>query len=670
MTKNFTKGAAAAAVLAALIGCSTNDTSNTRAESFTLTIAHMNDTHSNFDPVKSSFTTGSDGQLIYNEFGGYPRLLQASNDIIEAAEQADKPLLLLHGGDAWQGTVYFSLNKGAANADLLSKMHIDAMAMGNHEFDLSTTELAAFIDEVNFPVLAANIDAGADAQLSDSDNLKAYQLFAFSDGVNKRLINDPSEAAGGEVVVAVIGIALEDMASMSEGVGDVKFAGEIASTQQTVDQLTAAGVNKIVLLTHIGTERDILLAQGTTGVDVIVGGHSHTLLGDFTELGFGDNGGYAQLITQKDGLGKTCIVQAGQYAQAIGVAEVEFDADGDLASCSGSNTLLSNDQFYNKEKRDQQDLLVGGDKNQVVDYISSEPKIAIVDQEPGLRAHIDSTYKPAYDAAFGDVIAKVNQTINQERRPGDKGTDKHGSDTAPIIAQSFLHWANQDAVKAVTGKNVQIAFMPAGGVRTGISAGEMKEGNVTFEMLPFNTYLSVLTLTGKEIKAVLESTITQTLKRDAHAGKFPYVGGMRYTFTETARETAGYISSLEVNSGTESAPVWEKIQDRAEYGVVLGNYNANGRDGWDVIAQAQEKQTDRTDVVVENGTYVGYKVNKLNFNAARGNYSPQYQTVSAVNCKASGVSCNTDAQAFISYAKSKGVIAPIDYETTTMHYAK
>jgi 5'-nucleotidase len=678
MRNKLTKSLIAVSVLAALAGCNDDNGDNGNnvtahmpiAEPFSLTIAHMNDTHSNFDPVKSSFTTGTGGDVIYNEFGGYPRLLQASNDIIKASAEAKTPMLLLHGGDAWQGTVYFSLNKGAANADLLSQMHIDAMAMGNHEFDETTKELASFVGEVNFPVLAANIDASADADLSASSNLKAYQLFAF-DGITKRAIDDVASAEKGEFIVAVIGIALEGMPDIAEGVGEVKFANEITSTQTTVDALTTAGVNKIVILSHIGTERDVLLAEGTTGVDVIVGGHSHSLLGDFTYLGKGDNGDYAQLVTQKDGKGKTCIVQAGQYAQAIGQAEVRFDVNGELASCEGNNTLLSSDEFYEKERRESGDLIASTDKDKVIDFIDNTKQIEIVAEDSDLRAHIDATYKPGYDAAFGETVATVDATIVQERRPGDKGTDKHGSDVAPIIGQAFIDWANQAEVNAVTHLTAQISFVPAGGVRTNITAGDLKEGNVTLEMLPFNTYMSVLTLTGTQIKEVLNTTIKPTLKRDAHAGKFPYVGGMRYTYTETEREVVGSITNLDLNTGTEVAPVWEAMLDASSYVVVLGNYNAKGRDGWGAIAEPQELATDRVDVIIENDAYKGYPVDKLTFvlqDDGTKKYTPVYEGDASLDCKADGVRCNTDAQAFIDYAKSKGTIAPLTFETTTMEY--
>ncbi|MGL5339583.1 MAG: metallophosphoesterase, partial [Aeromonas veronii] len=133
---------------------------------FVLTLAHMNDTHSQFDPVNAEikgqiFAQRGETDTLYTRFGGYPRLLTMAKAYQADALAKNQPLLLLHGGDAWQGSGYFKLNEGMANAELLSQFGLDAMALGNHEFDLDNQKLARFIEGVNFPVLAANLDTKA-----------------------------------------------------------------------------------------------------------------------------------------------------------------------------------------------------------------------------------------------------------------------------------------------------------------------------------------------------------------------------------------------------------------------------------------------------------------------------------------------------------------------------
>jgi len=655
----------AVALLTALSACSSDDDDNNAA--FSLTIAHVNDTHSNFDPVKSSFSMGEEGDVVFNEFGGYPRVLEAANDIKEDAAEAKEPLLFLHGGDAWQGTAYFKLNDGMANADLLSQMGIDAMALGNHEFDLDTTKLASFIDAVNFPLLANNMNADNDPALSGLSNLLPYQLFAF-DGAVKRRIAMIGDATASEQVVAVVGVVLEDMPTIATGTGEATFSSEIETTQKTVDQLKEKGVNKVIVLSHIGNARDVELAAGTTGIDVIVGGHSHTLLGDFTELGHGDNGQYAQLVTQKDEVGKTCIVQAGQYAQAIGQASVSFDDKGELLTCNGHNTLLSNETYYNDAMRESDSLLTGDAHQKVENFIDSSKQIDDVDEDVALRAHIDATYKPAVEEAYGEVVATVTEDIIHERRPGDKGTDMHGSDVAPLIGEGMVYWANQEGVKSVTGKTVQIGLVGAGGVRTNIDAGEFREGNASLEMLPFANYLSVLTINGEVLKDLLTSTIDATLPEGSHAGKFPYVGGMRYTFTEDVKQQSGHISQLELNIGTETEPSWEAIQDSGEYVVIVNNYNASGNDGWNALGDAQLTSTDRVDIVISGDNYKAYAVDHLTFDDGSGKFSVVYEGA-APSCDDGGADiCNTDARSFIDYSDHKKVLETLPFESTTVIY--
>ena len=278
------------------------------AQDFELSIAHINDTHSAFDEVRASIVNDEiqDGSPVYTSFGGHPRLQTAANEIREQAEATDRSMLFLHGGDAWQGSAYFKLFEGKMNADILSRMDLDAMAMGNHEFDLNNEVLAEFVNNVTFPVLGANMDLSADPHLKDVTNILPYTLFAF-DGFEKEevtLATMPQD----KPVVAVLGLVLEDMPTMSPNVGEVRFSGEVETAQKMVDELKANGVNKIILLTHIGLERDQNIARNVDGIDVIVGGHSHTLLGDHSNLGLGDHGGYAEIITNPNG-GKTCIVQ-------------------------------------------------------------------------------------------------------------------------------------------------------------------------------------------------------------------------------------------------------------------------------------------------------------------------------------------------------------------------
>ncbi len=646
---NLQRTCVALALASLMAGCGSSSDNRTDDQRFSLTIAHINDTHSNFDPLNGSFANADlrDGQPVYNQFGGHPRLLSAVNEIKDNAERQDQSLLFLHGGDAWQGTGYFKLNNGKMNADILSRMALDAMAVGNHEFDLDNATLAEFINNVRFPVLGANMDVSQDSDLAGVENLKPYSIFAF-DGNQKTLVEDLSELPQDQQLVAVFGLVLEDMPTISPNVGDVAFHPEVATAQGIVDELKALGVNKIIALTHLGTSRDIALAKGVNGIDVIVGGHSHSLLGDFSNLGMADSDvEYAQLVGNPDG-GVTCIVQAGQYAQAVGQARIEFDAQGDIDQCGGGNTLLSSEAFYADNLRDEADRLTGDAQAEVENFIAAQDNIRIQAEDSALRSHIDTLYKPELDKAYGDVIAQVPEALRHERRPGDNGTDSHGSRVAPIVAEGQLYWANLPQVVAATGMKADLALVGAGGVRTGIDQGAYYEGNVSLELLPFANYLSVLELTGAQIRQLISETITLALPDDAHMGKFPYVGGARYEFTETESQLSGHLDTLDLRTGSEAEPQWVALEDDKVYNVVTTNYNANGNDDWTALYQAQSEQANRVDIILIDGEPVVYPVEKVLFDGS--SYSAVY-TDGAPDCGQENAQCNTDALAVIEYIR-------------------
>lgn len=658
----FNRAILASTIALALLGCSQTDKESAEQAAFELTIAHINDTHSSFDAVRSSFYINQ--QRVYNEFGGHPRILSKANTYREQAEKNNQSMLFLHGGDAWQGSAYFKLNEGLMNADILSRMGIDAMALGNHEFDLNNQKLNAFLDRINFPVLAANIDASLDKDLKDQTNLKPYVVYAF-DGYAKQRIDDMSQLPADKPLVGVFGIALDDMPNIAPNTGDIQFFDMAESAQATVDELQALGIKNIIAVTHVGNAIDLDIASKVNGIDLIVGGHSHSLLGDFTNLGLGNNGIYAQLVTNPNGASKTCVVQAGEFAQAIGKTTVAFDSDGELISCAGHNTLLTNDEFYHQANRQQESAFSDDERSKALRFIERQRNIAVAAEEAALRAHIDSQYKPAVEKAYGDVIANVPQEIRHARRPGDNNSDQHGSRVAPIVALGQYYWAASDEVVRLTGMKADFALTGAGGIRTNIAEGEYREGDVTLEMLPFANFMSVLPVKGSVIKALIEKTVSETLPPTAHAGKFPYGGNLRYVFDETVQHQAGTLSLIEVNTGTLNEPIWSPLEDNKIYNVAMNSYNATGNDGWTPLFEAQKEQSGRVDFAYVDGNLTAFPVSHIE--EVAGRYQVRYQG-HELNCKADNVVCNTDARAVVKYiAEQQPVLEALDYPVVTLN---
>lgn len=631
---------------------------------FVLTLAHMNDTHSQFDPVNAElkgpiFGKQGETDTLYTRFGGYPRLLTMAKSFQADALAKNQPILLLHGGDAWQGSGYFKLNEGMANAELLSQFGLDAMALGNHEFDLDNQKLARFIQGVNFPVLAANLDTRDDPDLRHAANLKPFVIYAF-DGNQKSPVSDLNNLPQGKQLVAVMGLVLEDMANISPNVGKLRFGNEVTSAQATVDLLRQHGINQIVALTHIGNQRDLALAAKVNGIDAIVGGHSHSLLGDFRNIGWGNTGEYAALVTNPDGVGMTCVVQAGSYAQAIGLAQVSFDAQGRVIACKGQNQLLASRDFFADPARKQ--ALDEARSKQAAKFIDAQPNLVTVDEDPRLRGIIDSHYKPALEQAFGPVIATLPAALQNARRPGDNGSDNHGSDVAPLVAEGQYYWANTPAVQALTGRPVHFALLAVGGVRADLPAGELREGDAALTLLPFKNQLSVLTLTGAEVRALLTETITATLPASAHAGKFPYGGHLRYTFTETTPGKRGALTQLQWQDADGQ---WQDLVDATRYRVVMNAYSANGNDGWQALARAQAQHAERQDLAWQDGKLTAFPVERVEQSGDQ--LSARYTAGHQLDCKASGMDCGTDAASFVQYVREqRPTLTALAEETVTL----
>lgn len=625
----------------------------------TLSLIHINDTHSQFDASPAS-VKNANGEPLYTYIGGHPRLLTKAQQLRTQAADEGIPTLFLHGGDAFKGSAYFELFEQRINIDVLNRMGINAMALGNHEFDIGLTKLADFVDKVNFPILAANIDTAAEPMLANSVNLKPFSLFMLDNNQFKPVTS--VVAAAGREVVAVFGLALEDMRAIAPDTGAIVFHNEIQSAQQTVDALKAQGVKYIIALTHLGHQRDLALAGAVNGIDAIVGGHSHSLLGDFRHWYLGEQRPYAELVTNPDGKNHTCVVQAGQFAQAVGQARLEFNPAGQLINCGGQNTLLASTDYFNSALRDKASRISSDKQAQTVRYIASQPRTAIVQEDPTLRTLLDTHYTPVVQQAYGAVINSTAVDIPHVRLPGSAGSDSHGSALAGHIADAMLAYVNQHSVQSLIERPVQLALIGAGNIRAPLLAGEVREGNIRLEVLPFDSPLSVLSISGADIRALLTDIISQSVVPGAHTGKFPYVAGIRYVAKQTGPD-AVELSTLEIKHDG----VWQAVNLGQRYTLVTTSYLADGNDGWQLLQQIQANHSDRHDIILREQQpqlYPVRRVEALQDSSTVQAFKVQYLDSDGLPCKTAGVDCKVAAQAFIDFLKANPALFEQQREPT------
>ncbi len=164
------------------------------------------------------------------------------------AKRMNSGFLFLHAGDCFQGTLYFSLFKGKANAEMLNALEIDAMALGNHELDMGNEPVAKFVKKVNFPLLAGNWDLSQECQtkpytLKGVDNVYDYvPKTETAKWIIKEVDGEP---------IAIFGLSLDKMSDISIPDADTPFVNAEQTARKTISALNELGVNKIILLSHL-----------------------------------------------------------------------------------------------------------------------------------------------------------------------------------------------------------------------------------------------------------------------------------------------------------------------------------------------------------------------------------------------------------------------------------
>jgi 5'-nucleotidase/UDP-sugar diphosphatase len=522
------------------------------ADEFRMTIIHLNDTHSHVDAM--TLPMEFNGKKTSVEIGGFPRLVSG----IKEARDTDPDALLLMAGDAVQGTLYFTKYEGRVKAEFMDMMGFDAMVTGNHEFDKGPEWLAGFISEVDFPVIAANVDTSRDEYLN---NVIGPYVVKDIDGHT----------------VGIIGLVTPDTPETSKPGNNTAFYDQIAIAKKMVKELEGAGVNKIIALTHLGYERDKDLARRVKGIDVVIGGHTHTLLGDFDEFGLKSEGPYPTTVAGPDGH-DVCVVQSWCWGMVLGRLTVQFDKDGVVTECSGDPSLLVGDTFLQKDDSGKSVEVDEAEKGRILAIIEASPMIEVVQENPAALA-LRAPYKQGIEDMQSEVVAEIGEDLWHVRVPGtvhaiSGETMQHGSYLAPIVADSMLWKARS------TGRHIHMAIENAGGVRTGLKKGALTVGDV-YELFPFGNTLVVLKLTGKQVKAILERAVSRAGVPDRD-GAFPYVAGMRYRADMTKPENRR-ILSVEIKGADDQ---WEPIDRRAVYTVAVNSYLAQGGDGYELLKEA------------------------------------------------------------------------------------
>ncbi|WP_041419745.1 bifunctional metallophosphatase/5'-nucleotidase [Shewanella violacea] len=538
-------------------------------QTYTLKLAHINDTHSHFDPSRVKFSLTNAGKKfdVYSHTGGYARIQHQLNQAKIQAQQANQDYIFLHGGDSFQGTLYFRQFKGVANAHLLNQLRPDAMVLGNHEIDAGNAPVLAFLNNINFPLLAGNMDLSREDAAKESPMSGHPRLLDYDSqtGRAKVLIKQLSDKP-----LAIVGITLDQMADIARPDPDTYFVNAIETTKKTVEHLKAQGVDHIIVLSHLGLDQDRLLADAVDGISLIVGGHSHTLQGDFKPFGL-------SAISYGERVNNTPILHAGKHAETLGLADIEFNSTGQVTRLEGHNYFMLDEQFILESAQG----VTAEDFIAIRAQLEQHPGILWHQQDPQIVQIIASEYRPAIAAMDKQVLGFIPRDLVHTRLPSK--ALPHGSEIAPWVSKSIYHETKR------IHPDVDFALHNAGGVRQSLSKGELTLADVVGRLLPFDLPLVKYRILGLYLFETLESAINSATNNSVTgtgAGSFPYTYGLKYCY-DGRKPQGKRILTLEIMCPNSPQEKWLVIDKEQHYVGVSSAYTASGKEGYHPLLKAQ-----------------------------------------------------------------------------------
>lgn len=218
----------------------------------TLTILHTNDTHSCIMPLSENLA-----DTLQAGRGGFIRRIA----MLKEERKKDPNLLLFDSGDFSQGSPYYTLFKGDVEVGLMNMMHYDAGTIGNHEFDYGFDNMARVFKRLNYPIVCANYDfTGTEL----AKIVKSYVIIKRN---------------GLKIGVFGLSPKLDGLVDHKNYL-TTRYLDPVATAQKMVDVLKGKKCDLIICITHLGWDEhgmgDQEVIRGTRGIDLVLGGHSHT----------------------------------------------------------------------------------------------------------------------------------------------------------------------------------------------------------------------------------------------------------------------------------------------------------------------------------------------------------------------------------------------------------
>lgn len=432
------------------------------AKAVTVTILHTNDIHGHLTAWQ-----GWDGDLKGKSVGGLGRLAGAVARERKAAGEGS--VLLLDAGDLLGDTMLADLTEGKALVEALNFLRYDALTVGNHEPDFGTDALKKRMAEASFPTVACNLTEKANGKLFT----RPYVI---------------KEVSG--VKVGILGLAYPKTARTTapRNVAAVEFHPPGPAVKEYLPKVRAAGAELVVALSHLGLGADLRLAKEGTGIDVIVGGHSHNRMAGATKVG------------------DTLVVQAGAHGSDLGRLDISV-AGGKVTGHKRTLIPLTHDT------------------------VPTDPAAE------KLLARLVAPHREAMD----EVVGKAAGWLVRADTLG-------GQDARKRDAESPVDSLFAEILRAAT--KADVCLLPGVGYGVAIPPGPVTAAQLR-QLAPHDGNVVTMKLPGRKVLDVLEQAVENTFTDDpaVKVGGMIQVSGLRFAY-DPDRPRGERVRRVELTGGT------------------------------------------------------------------------------------------------------------------------
>ena len=402
----------------------------TTAMAESLVILHTNDTHSQIDP-------DSKGQ------GG---VLQRKA-LIDSIRKTEKNVILVDAGDVVQGSLFFKFFRGEVEYPLMDMMGYDIRILGNHEFDNGIEDIAKYYRQAKGTPLSANYDFSG----TELDGI-------FSPYTIKKV-------KGKKIGFFGINVDPESLID-SKNTGGLKFKEIIPVANETAAYLkNEKKCDLVVAVTHIGVAKqnekttDYELAAASHDIDIIIGGHSHTVIEP------GEEGPTPSIVMNADGE-PVLVAQTGKYGKNLGYIKLDLDRLGNARDYDYE--LIPVTDRFSPDKLDRR----------IIEFLAP--------------------YRAEVDSINTRVIARSAGTYDNTDRAGALANL-----TADIAYDYATHKADSLRQGIPGFPDLDLALMNVGGIRMPMAEGDITEGQI-LNTYPFSNHLVIAAVKGSDLAEALK----------------------------------------------------------------------------------------------------------------------------------------------------------------------